>query len=95
MSKMTCVEAIFDELTGKISAGLDHECLDDLMAGCFALACGESSEPDIVAWIAARDKERSEFQICLDICDYFRRFHGAAKPSAVIARAIAAGKEAL
>ena len=95
MSKLTCMEAVFDVLAGASTAGLDHECLDDLVMGCYAMASGESSEPDVAAWIAARDKERSELEVCRDICDYFRRFRGAAKPSAVIAKAIAAGKEAL
>lgn len=95
MSKLTCMEAVFDAIAGVGTAGLEHECLDDLVMGCFALASGESSEPDVVAWIAAHDKERSDLEICRDICDYFRRFRGAAKPSAIIAQAIAAGKAAL
>ena len=95
MSKMTCMEAIFEVPAGRATAGLEHECFDDLVKGCYALASGESNEPDVVAWIAARDKERSEVEICVDICDYFHRYHGAAKPSALIARAIAAGRGAL
>lgn len=95
MSKLTCMEAVFDVLTGRVTGGLDHECFDDLVMGCYALASGESNEPDVPAWIAARDKERSELEICLDICDYFRRYHGAAKPSAVMEQAIAAGKAAI
>ena len=77
MSKMTCMEAVYDVLAGRCTAGLDHDCFDDLVMGCYALASGESSEPDAVAWIAAHDKERSELEICRDICDYFRRYHGA------------------
>ena len=95
MSKMTCMEAVFDALAGRATAGLDHECFDELVMGCYALASGESNEPDVPAWIAARDKERSELDVCLDICDWFRRYHGTAQPSAVIAQAIAAGKAAL
>ena len=95
MSKMQCMEAIFDVLAGRGTAGLDHECFDDLIMGCFALAAGEDSAPDVPAWITARDKGRDELKVCLDICDYFRRYHGDAKPSEVLARAIAAGKAAL
>lgn len=95
MSKMKCMEAVFDVLAGRSTVGLDHQCFDDLVMGCYALASGESSEPDLVAWIAARDKERGELEICLDICDYFRHYHGTAKPSAVIEQAIAAGKAAI
>lgn len=95
MSKLTCMEAVFEVLAGRTTSGLDHECFDDLVMGCYALASGESSEPDVVAWIAAQDRERSQEQICLDICDYFRRHNSAAKPSALMAQAIAAGKAAL
>lgn len=96
MSKMTCAEAIFDVLVGKYHVDTEHECFDDLFIGCFALAVGEGSERDVTAWIAARDEDRSEFQICLDICDYFHRRHPAhLQPSAVMAEAIAAGMEAL
>lgn len=101
MSKMTCMEAVFEVLANNavtsVAAGdaLEHQCFDDVLKGCFALASGESSEPDVPAWIAAHDSERSEFEVCLDICDYFYRYHGTARPSAVMERAIAAGKEAL
>lgn len=92
---MTCVEAIFDTLAGRATAGLDHECFNDLVMGCFALASGESSEPDVAAWIAAHDKERSELEVYLDICDYFKRFHGSERPSDILARAVEAGRAAL
>lgn len=95
MSKMTCMEAIFGVLTERVTMGTEHQCFDDIAMGCFALASGESTEPDVPKWIAAHDKERSELEVCLDICDYFRRYHGTAQPSAVMARAIAAGKAAL
>ena len=95
MSKMTCMEAVFDVLAGQYTAGLEHECFDDLVKGCYALASGESSEPDVVAWIAAHDKERSEVEIRIDVCDFVRRHLGKVKPSEVIARAIQAGKDAL
>ena len=91
MSKLTCMEAVFDVLAGASTAGLDHECLDDLVMGCYAMASGESSEPDVAAWIAARDKERRNMIVTDDVIES----RGAAKPSAVIAKAIAAGKEAL
>lgn len=95
MSKMTCAEAIYEVLAGKYNAVIDHECFDDVFMGCFALASGESNEPDVLKWIAARDKERTELEICLDICDYFRKYHGTVKPTAILAKAIAAGKAAL
>lgn len=95
MSRMACVEAIYDVLAGRTTAGLEHECFDDILQGCYALASGDGSEADVPTWIAAHDKERSELEVCVDICDYFRRYHGTAKPSAVMAQAIAAGKEAL
>lgn len=94
MSKLTCMEAVFEVLAGRATAGLDHECFDDLVMACYALASGESSEPDVVAWIAAHDQERSPEQICLDICDYFRRCNSGRLPSAVLAEAIAAGRRA-
>lgn len=95
MSKMKCAEAVYDVLVGKVTAALDHDCLEDLVMGCCALASGESNEPDVVAWIAARDKDRSEWEICSDICAYFRYYHGPVKPSEVMAKAIAAGKAAM
>lgn len=95
MSKMTCMEAVFDVLVGQYTAGLDHECFDDLVKACYALASGESKEPDVVGWIAARDKERTEVDIRMDICDFVRRHLGRVKPSEVIEKAIQAGKDAL
>ena len=94
MSKLTCLEAVFDVLAGPYVGGLEHECFDDLLRACYALASGESSEPDAVAWIAAHDKERSELEISMDICDFVRRHQGKVKPSEVIAQAIQAGKAA-
>lgn len=95
MSKMTCMEAIFDVLTEPSPLVTNCDCFDDLVMACFALASGEGSEPDVPAWIAAHDKERSEVEIYVDICDFFAKYHGKVKPSAVLARAIAAGKAAL
>lgn len=95
MRKMKCAEAVYDALVGKVTAALDHDSLDDLVRACCAIASGESKEPDVVAWIAARDKERSEWEICSDICAYFRYYHGPVKPSEVIAKAIAAGRAAM
>jgi len=95
MSKMTCMEAICEVLTEGGTACLEHQCFDDIVMGCFAWAISEGTGLDVPRWIAAHDKERSEEEVCLDICDYFRRYHGTAKPSVVMALAIAAGKAAL
>lgn len=95
MSKMTCAEAIFDLLAGKYAGSTEHECFDDIFMACMDLAAGQGTGTDVPAWIAARDKERSEEEVCLDICDYFRRHHGTAKPSVVMAQAITAGRNAL
>lgn len=95
MSKMTCMEAILNVLLDKTTTGLHHPHSEDVIMGCMALATGEAHETDIVSWIAARDKTRSEAQICFDICSFFRETRYPAKTSAILAEAIAAGKAAL
>lgn len=95
MSKMTCAEAIFDELAGKFSTAIDHECFDDIFMACFALATDSAADPDVPKWIASKDVERSEEDVLLDICAYFRKYNNTARPSEIISRAIAAGKKAL
>lgn len=95
MSKITCMEAILEVLLGKTTTGLHHPHTEDVIMGCMALATGEAKETDIVSWIAARDKNRSEAQICFDICSFFRETRYPAQTSAILAEAIAAGKAAL
>lgn len=95
MSKLTCMEAILEVLLGKTTTGLHHPNGDDIILGCMAIATGETKETDLVSWIAAHDKNRSEAEICRDICAYLRESRYPAKPSAILAEAIAAGKAAL
>lgn len=95
MSKLTCMEAILEVLLGNTTTGLHHPHSEDVIMGCMALATGESHEPDVVSWIAARDKERSEAEICFDLCEFFRETRYPAKSSTILEEAIAAGREAL
>lgn len=90
MSMMKCVEEVYDALKG---AGLrdDHNCFEDLLYGCVAMATG-SEYTDIVAYIAAMDSDRDETSIGLDICSFIRHCGSKDRPSAIVARAVAAGK---
>lgn len=90
MSKMKCVEEVYDVLA---AAGLkeDHVCFDDLVYGCVALACGEANT-DVVSYLEELDNDRSGTSIALDIYAFVRASGSKERPSAIIARAIAAGR---
>ena len=94
MSKMTCMEAILEVLLDKTTVGLRHPHLDPILKGCMALATGESSEPDVIAWIVAHDKNRTEEEICKDVCIFLRETRYPLKTSSLLAEAVAAGKAA-
>lgn len=90
MSKMKCVEEVYDVLVG---AGLneEHDSFDDLLYGCVALAAGEA-DTDIVSYIESHDPDRTGAMIASDIYTFVRFCGSKERPSAIIARAIAAGK---
>lgn len=90
MSKMKCVEEVYDVLA---AAGLreDHMCFDDLIYGCVALASGEANT-DLVSYLEDMDADRDGAAIALDIYTYVRESGSEERPSAIIARAIAAGR---
>lgn len=90
MSKMKCVEEVCDVLVG---AGLreDHACFDDLVYACVELASGEAST-DVVTFLEEVDPDRNGTAIALDIYTYVRESGSKERPSAIIARAIAAGR---
>ena len=90
MSKMKCVEEVYDVL---VEAGLDveHDCFEDLLFGCVALATGEA-ESDLVTYVEDYDRDRTGAMIASDIYTYVRNCGSKERPSAIIARAVAAGK---
>lgn len=90
MSKMKCLEEVYDVLA---AAGLreDHVCFDDLIYGCVALACGEANT-DVVSYLEELDNDRDGTAIALDIYAFVRESGSKERPSAIIARAIAAGR---
>lgn len=95
MSKMTCMEAIVDALFGPVTAGMDDDIVDDIVMGCMALATGECSQKTVIDWIVARDKERSEMEVCMEVLKFFRRYRLKNNASEIMAEAVAAGMAAL
>lgn len=95
MSKMTCVEAIYEVLVEKYGIETDSECFEDVLFGCCAAAFGDITSGEVPEWLATRDLERDVAAVCLDIVSYFRECGIRAVPSEVIAEATAAGRAAL
>ena len=95
MGKMECAEAVYDTLEKKGKLVVGHGCFDDIYMACYGLACGDDAGADVIKWISARDKSRSEAEICRDICRYFRKHKITVRPSSIFADAIAAGRAAL
>lgn len=95
MGKMECAEAVYDTLEKKGKLVVGHGCFDDIYMACYGLACGDDPGADVIKWISARDRSRSEAEICRDICRYFRKHKIAVRPSSIFADAIAAGRAAL
>lgn len=89
MSRMACVENIYDVLVGE-GLRTDHACFDDLVIGCSELVAQDKGT-DIVSVLAEMDEDRDETTIALDIYEYVRNCGSAAKPTAIIAKAVAAG----
>lgn len=92
MSRIAAVERIFDTLVG---AGLseDHSSFDDLVMGCLAAAVDPAAAgKEVITIIADLDEERTEEEVCMDLCDY-RKASGSKQPIGVtIAQAVAAGR---
>lgn len=92
MSRIAAVERIFDTLVG---AGLsqDHSDFDDLIIGCLAAAVDPvAAGKEVITIIADLDEERTEAEVCMDLCDY-RKVSGSKQPIGVtIAQAVAAGR---
>ena len=92
MSRMACIENIYDTLT---DAGLnpEHSSFDDLVQGCAALAVDPVEQGrDIVCIIADWDDSRTETEIALDIKDFAYQCGYRDQVVGLIARAAAAGK---
>lgn len=92
MGRIAAVENIFDTLA---DAGLDqeHECFEDLVWGCLALAMDAKAEDqDLVQVLAKWDQARSEEEILIDLADYRRACAPSVHLEQVIAEAVAAGR---
>lgn len=92
MSRLVCVENIFDTL---VDAGLspEHASFDDLVLGCTALVDDPAKqEKDIVSVIADMDESRSDVEIALDLKDYAYACGYKDKVVDLVRQAVAAGK---
>lgn len=92
MSRMACVENIYDAL---VAAGLnpEHACFDDLVMGCSTAAVDPTAKgKEVVEIIADLDADRDEIMVALDIKEFFTASGCKAFVTDVIAKAVAAGK---
>lgn len=81
-----------------VEAKLDPEAaeFDDLFIG--SMACAYDSvfdgyDEDLASVIAEMDESRNEFEVALDLFEYFRRCGVAANAATIMADAIAAARE--
>ena len=92
MSRIAAIENIYDTL---VENGLDtdHAIFDDIVIGCLTAAVDPAAAgKEVITIIADLDEERTEEEVCMDLCDY-RKVSGSKQPIGVtIAQAVAAGR---
>ena len=92
MSRMACVENIYDVLAAE---GLNAEfsVFDDLIIGCTMAAIDPTAQgKEVVEILAELDEDRDEIMIALDIKELFVQSGCKNFVTDVLAKAIAAGK---
>ena len=95
MSIMTSAERVYNCL---VAANLDPDAqeFDDLFVGSMACAYDpvfDGFNEDLASVIAEMDESRNEFEVALDLFEYFRRCGVAANAATIMADAIAAARE--
>lgn len=93
MSKLACIEAVYDVLR---AAGLDSdgELFEDILNGCAAVAMGEGGFAEPLAWIAA-GSGRTAAEVGYGLILYAHRCGCVRGISGILADAAEAGRRML